>query len=346
VNNSIPNQGYGFNNPLTNIPNPPIKLNIFPTINNKAPIGQIWVNMAQNTALILTSIVNNEANWQPFAGSAAFFSLTVNPGPISLTGLTDINITGSQNTNIGNTNGGAGNIAVGGTNVILTAINDLSLFASGNISLQGDTFINFATGANTIIGDSGNTSLFGNVITIGSALSAGDVRIQGAPTNINTAPGVGVVNIGNTTGNTNVFGTLTTSNTLDVTAGGASITGTTNINITGSAPTTIGTGGTGSVFIGNSTGNTDITGDLETTGTITSSAGDIIATLGSVIVVNTAGAFTLPGPASISSGAGVPANGLALHVGDIYINTTASTATTRLYIATATGSWASFTASA
>ena len=46
----------------------------------------------------------------------------------------------------------------------------------------------------------------------------------------------------------------------------------------------------------------------------------------------------------IYSGAGVPAGALAVHVGDLYINTTAATPTTRLYIANIIGTWTSFTA--
>ena len=61
-------------------------------------------------------------------------------------------------------------------------------------------------------------------------------------------------------------GATITAGGLTVTAGGAAITGTTNINITGSAVTTIGTGGTGAVKIGNATGNSTVTGDLSTTG--------------------------------------------------------------------------------
>lgn len=46
------------------------------------------------------------------------------------------------------------------------------------------------------------------------------------------------------------------------------IVGTTNINASGAAVTTIGTGGTGAVAIGNSTGNTSVTGSLTTSGNI------------------------------------------------------------------------------
>jgi hypothetical protein len=62
--------------------------------------------------------------------------------------------------------------------------------------------------------------------------------------------------------------------------------------------------------------------------------------------VTTTSTLNLPGPVFIRSGAGVPAGALALHIGDLYINTTAATAATRIYIATAVGVWTNLTAAA
>lgn len=255
------NEAYGFTQALLNIfPQPIIALRA-PTTKDKAQLGTTWINKSSGFAYILTQIVNNAANWVGAAGGELLTSLTVTPGPISLTGTTTINTAGA---------------------------------------------------ANTIIGTGGT----------------------------------GVVSIGNATGNTSITGTLTTSSTILVNAGGiavvgggADITGITDINIAGAAPTTIGTGGTGSVFIGNATGNTDFTGNVQVTGDITSSAGNLVASIGSVIISGAGESLTLPGPVNIITGAGVPANGLALHVGDMYINTTGATAATRLYIATGAGAW-------
>lgn len=93
---------------------------------------------------------------------------------------------------------------------------------------------------------------------------------------------------------------------ITATTGPNSLTGTTNINTTGAATTTIGTGGTGLVQIGNATGNTSVTGTLTatnlaatsaissgttvtagtglnvTTGNLTVSTGTITATVGSI----------------------------------------------------------------
>ena len=77
-------------------------------------------------------------------------------------------------------------------------------------------------------------------------------------------------------------------------------------------------------------------------GDITSTAGNITATTGNV----TAGNFVMVNGVHIYAGSGVPSNGLALAVGDLYINKTAASAVTRMYIATAPGAWANITMSA
>ena len=130
-----------------------------------------------------------------------------------------------------------------------------------------------------------------------------------------------------------------------------SVTSTTFVNAgtTMSAGTTI-TAGTGIV---STTGNIVATagqvnaGTTMTAGTgITSTTGNITALNGN-FVLSTAGTFfQLPGPVIFRSGAGAPAGALALNVGDTYINTTAASATTRMYIATAPGAWTNVTCAA
>lgn len=82
------------------------------------------------------------------------------------------------------------------------------------------------------------------------------------------------------TGGAGVFTTLTVTGLS--TLGATTIVGTANINASGAATTTIGTGGTGAVNIGNATGNTAVTGNMTVTGNITSTTGNIAATLGSL----------------------------------------------------------------
>jgi hypothetical protein len=180
----------------------------------------------------------------------------------------------------------------------------------------------------------GNT--FNNLtVTPGPISLTGTTTINtaGAATTTIGTGGTGVVNIGNATGNTSITGTLTTSSTINVASGGMVVNGTTAINVATAQNTGIGTAGTGAVSIGN------VTGGILLTGAVGVTNGDV--------TLNSAGsAFTLPGPVNIISGAGAPANGLALHVGDFYINTTAASAATRVYVATGVGAWTNLTAAA
>jgi hypothetical protein len=166
-----------------------------------------------------------------------------------------------------------------------------------------------------------------------------------AVTTIGTG-GTGAVNIGNATGNTAVTGSLTASTGLVATTGGITATGTSNINTSGSAVTSINTGGTGALNLGNATGNTAVTGSLTASTSLTATLGNITATNGNVILSTAATYVQLPGPIKIMSGAGAPAVGLAAEVGDMYINTTAASAVTRIYVATAAGTWTNVTCAA
>jgi hypothetical protein len=136
------------------------------------------------------------------------------------------------------------------------------------------------------------------------------------------------------TGNTAITGTLGVSSTITATLG----------NITATAGNLVST--LGNIHAVNGNIYTDA-GDIFTTlGDIESTAGNIVATLGNItathgdVVIGTAThGITLPGPTRIINGAGVPANGLAVNVGDIYIRTDAAAINTRIYIATAAGVW-------
>ena len=146
---------------------------------------------------------------------------------------------------------------------------------------------------------------------------------------------------------------------LVVAPGPVSLTGVTTINTAGAASTTIATGGTGTLQLGNATGNTSVTGNLTATGTltagaglsavaggVTAAAGNLTATNGNVVLSTAATFLQLPGPIRIRSGAGVPAGALGVNIGDVYVNTTAATAVTRLYICSAVGVWTNVTCAA
>lgn len=130
--------------------------------------------------------------------------------------------------------------------------------------------------------------------------------------------------------------------------------------LTSSGNTTLGTGaGTTNTFgdslnavnvIGNATGNSTlqlngIGSGISLNGPVTSDDGITIQN-GNLVLSTATNKITLPGPVNIMSGAGAPANGLAVNVGDMYINTTAASATTRLYIATAASTWTNVTCAA
>lgn len=123
--------------------------------------------------------------------------------------------------------------------------------------------------------------------------------------------------------------------------------GTTNINTAGNALTNIGTGATaGAVAIGNAGSTTTVGGILVVASDIDSFGGNMTVQNGDLFF-NTAGTgINLPGPTKIINGAGAPAGGLAAEVGDIYINTTAATAATRIYVATGVGAWTNVTCAA
>jgi len=223
---------YGFNQALTEAFPPPIISLRNPTTSDKTQIGRGWINTSANDAFVLTSIVNNSATWiNVGGGGGTFTSLTVTPGPINLTGTTNINTAGAAATNIGN-----------------------------------------------ILAGNGPTTILGSDVVI---------------------DGTGILALGELTATT--------------------------INI--------GTSSAGAISIGNGTaititGETDVTGEITATGNIVSTGGNLLGT-----------ALQLAGPISVLTGAGAPSAGLAAQVGDVYINTTAASATTRMYIATAASTW-------
>ena len=248
---------YGFPGPLDSLPLPTLVYNRPPTNMDYGIPSQQWLDTSVIPS-VMYYMSNNAAglyNWvllETSGSGGVFSSLTVTPGPISLTGTTTINTSGSAVTTIG----------TGGT---------------------------------------------------------------------------GAVHIGNATGNTSVTGTLSATGTISSSAGSV----TAFLGVTGASVTA--TSGDITATLGNiAASNGTVTGD---TGVI-ATTGNITATDGNV-VLSTAGTYiSMPGPVFIYSGAGAPANGLALHVGDMYINTTAASATTRLYIATAASTWTNVTCAA
>jgi hypothetical protein len=216
------------------------------------------------------------------------------------------------------------------------------------------TWLNVAGGAGiftslTVNPGPTNLSTVGNgAVTIGNATNTGAITLS-----------VGTGNLAiNGNGNTIGIGADAAANTINI----GNNTGATTVNING------GTAGAGAILIGttannvpvsigSSTGLSLITINGGTAGvTVGTNAVDHPVSVGSVTgasattirggtsgVTLTAPFVALPGPVYIYTGAGAPGNGLALHVGDLYINTTAASAVTRMYIATGVGAWTNIT---
>lgn len=150
---------------------------------------------------------------------------------------------------------------------------------------------------------------------------------------------------------------------LSIAGGGAGVfssltvnPGPTNLSTVGNGAVTIGNAtNTGAVTISVGTGNFAINGNAHTiaigsdaaANTITignnTGATSVSIQAGTAGITLTAPFVALPGPVYLYTGAGAPAGALALHVGDLYINTTAASAVTRMYIATGVGAWTNIT---
>lgn len=148
------------------------------------------------------------------------------------------------------------------------------------------------TGASTITSLSATTGTFSSTLGVTgastlSSLSATTGSFSGAVSVAGTLT-LAAVNATNAT----FSGTLGVTGTS--TLGALTQVGTANINASGAAATNIGNGGTGTVKIGNATGNTEIVaGNLTATlGNIVASAGNISSTLGSMSAATTVTAGT------------------------------------------------------
>ncbi len=83
-------------NPGGKAANPPITALINPPINGPAsqiyPLGTIWINTLTNVVYVLTSFADGIPNWSTsISGGGDFASLTVTPGPTSITGQFRVN---------------------------------------------------------------------------------------------------------------------------------------------------------------------------------------------------------------------------------------------------------------
>lgn len=83
------NDVYGLSQPVIKGAPSPIISRRSPAASDFATPGTVWTNILTNQVYILASIVANSATWiavAPAGGAGVFSSLTVTPGPTSLTG--------------------------------------------------------------------------------------------------------------------------------------------------------------------------------------------------------------------------------------------------------------------
>ena len=271
---------YGLNQALIGLVPRPIVSRRNPTVNDKAPIGQIWVNRAVNTAYILTQITGNQAIWTQQASTVG--NLTVGGTITAGTGLTV-------------TAGGA-TITAGGLTV-----------TAGGAAITGATAVTGALSATTTVTAGTNLVATAGSVSAGTTISA---------TTTVTA-GTGLIA---TTGGVLASAGDMVATLGDITADAGNIEATLG---SVSAGTTV-TAGTG----------------------VTATTGDITATHGDVVISTATHGITLPGPVRIITGAGAPAAGLAVNVGDMYIRTDAGAAAERIYICTVAGTFTNVTCAA
>jgi hypothetical protein len=277
--------------------------------------------------------------------------------------------------NISTVAGGGITAAYGASGMTLTGTGTFALATGVNaISVSADaaaTAINIGTGAGVVktisIGGTGanviaigNTQVAGSV-AIGTAMIAGTISIGGTGAQVGTisiAPGTGAQIVNIATGGTGVktvniatgaIGNLVTLGTVTGAASLSLLSGTVGTTITSTGPITVASG-TGLIGISADAAATTVniaTGlavKTTTLGSLTGASQTTVQGGTSFLTLVTNGTIlTTPlvnfNGTHIYNGAGVPANALALAVGDMYINTTAATAATRLYIATAASTW-------
>jgi fibronectin-binding autotransporter adhesin len=132
-------------------------------------------------------------------------------------------------------------------------------------------------------------------------------------------------------------GSLAVTTTLNVTGlttlAALTAVGTANINASGSAVTTIGTGGTGAVHIGNATGNTAVTGSLTASTTLTATLGAITATNGNLVLGTIGNKIIIPTGTNASAGTSGVMSGTP---GAVTVATTACSATAKVFYCRAT----------
>jgi hypothetical protein len=317
ANNAKPRRAPGSQQPFVNL-NPQYQIaNQAPTIYDNYEPSTIWIQQVDtsgnpvNEIWIMSSTQNGAANWIQVAqqGGAGFFtSLVVEPGPITLNGLTEINEVGDADTYIGNVAGGS--VTIIGVGLSLDS-------AAGS-------FI-----------DIGAAQITTGTIIMGSSLTTGTISIGGTA-------GTGLITVGDSTGNQTLdLGVGTGNSTVNIATNATGVNAVTIGGTNASSAVTIRAGTTGGISL-NSGGNVGVVSSTATaaspvatitknnfeiitatfTGFTTASAATQAFTIDSNLILATSGLHVTLTNLNISgNGAEMTITNITQAVGSIVVNT-------------------------
>jgi len=370
------NTAYGLSQALLGVSRAPIVSRRNPTNRDKAEIGQVWVNRTTGITFFLSAIVANVYTWYAAAAAAAAYTaaglVTAGTGLVattgagtpstrglhvaadganitglvSITGATDITgafgVTGVQ------THTGAVNVtgAIGATTTVTAGTNLIATAGSVAAATTITAGTNLVATAGSVT--AGTTMLAGTTITAGTGITATTGNIVATAGNLRSVLGNIIATAGNITAtlgdvqltNGNVtFGTTGTG----ITFFNAGTLRTGALHLTYTAPA----GGNVSVVLGDAIGvNEFVVTDSAVNAQFTVDSDGNATVEGELIIPTATMGVTLPGPVRIMTGAGAPAAGLAVNIGDTYIRTDAGGVAERIYIATAANTWTTVTCAA
>lgn len=220
-NNQFQQVSYGLSQPLVGQNPPIIKTDHDPSVQDKYPIGTLWINVDSNSYFICTSIADNEAIWiastsnTPDGLNADLGTANFSGGYITITGGTNINTIAAGSAlavNLDESISISGSIEAG-TNITT---------AAGNISaLGGDV-----DASGTVTGGSGLVALSGGVTTTGTntfhSLGAGVMQTNSSGVISSTNGSNGQVLLGG--GSAPAWASLTAGANITLTTGPNSLT--------------------------------------------------------------------------------------------------------------------------
>lgn len=298
-------------------------------------LGGVHIEGNSNSSSAIVLDAANAAGGITLSAGTNGIGMTAVNGAIALssgTGAINIGVDASAHAiTLGNSTG-ATSIALN----VGTGALDLGVNAIAHVITIGN--VTGATAVNINAGSGGFSVLTTNAaLSLSSGTGVLNISADGAATTVNiaTAAAVKTLTAGSVTG-ASVSTLRAGSGGLNLTAANGAVvmtSGTGALSISDDAAATVVRVGTGAAA------KTVAVGSTNTTSTTTLQGGT-----GGVVV--SAPFLALPGPIYIYTGAGAPGNPLALHVGDLYINSTAASAVTRMYIATGVGAWTNITCAA